>query len=104
MILLRIRGIDVDSELIRDAAADYPFESEAVLYLGQYHGYRDAPNTTTQDMIDQRDAIVSDLEAEYPVTIETFTAEEQEQILKERYTNSNTGEVNWPDWYTPINP
>jgi len=103
MILLKIYGVDVDSQLIRDAAADYPFDSESVLYLGQYHGYRDAPNPTTQDVIDQRDAIVSDLEAEYPVTIETFTAQQQEQIIKERYTDPQTGDVNLPDWYTPIN-
>jgi hypothetical protein len=103
MILLKIHGIEVTSELIRQAAQGYPFDSEAVLYLGQYHGYRDAPNPTTQDVIDQRDAIVSDLESEYPVTIETYTAEEQEQILKGRYTDPETGAVNWPDWYTPIN-
>jgi len=103
MILLKIKGMDVDSVLIREVAKDYPFDSQSVLYLGQYHGYRDAPNPTTQEIIDQRDAIVSDLEAAYPVTIETFTAEEQEQILKERYTHPDTGEVDWPDWYTPIN-
>lgn len=103
MILMQIRGIQVDSQLIRNAANDYPFNSESVLYLGQYHGYRDAPNPTTQDVIDQRDKIVSDLEVEYPVTIKTFTAEEQEQILKDRYTDSETGDVNWPDWYSPIN-
>jgi hypothetical protein len=102
MILLRIRGMDVDTKLIRDAAEDYPFDSQAVLYLGDYHGYRDAPNPVSQDVIDQRDRIVSELENAYPVVIETFTAQEQQAILRERYTDRETGEVTWPDWYTPI--
>jgi len=102
MILLKIRGMDVDSQLIRDAAADYPFSSESVLYLGKYHGYRDAPNPTTQSVMDQRDQIVADLEAEYPVSIETFTAQEQEAILRDRFTDPDTGEVVWPEWYTPL--
>jgi hypothetical protein len=102
MLLFRIRGMDVDSELIREAAADYPFDAQAVLYLGQYHGYRDAPNPVSQDVIDQRDQIVADLEAAYPVVIETFTAAEQEAILRDRHTDPETGEVTWPEWYTPL--
>jgi len=56
----------------------------------------------SQDVIDQRDQIVADLEAAYPVVIETFTATEQEAILRDRYTDPETGEVTWPEWYTPL--
>jgi hypothetical protein len=99
MILLQINGMDVNSELIRDAASEYPFDAQAVLYLPPFHGYRDAPNPTTQKIRDARDRIVAQLEQDYPVTIETFTAEEQDAIMRERFTNPETGEVNLPDWY-----
>lgn len=102
MILVKIHGMDPSTELIRQAAEQYPFDSQAVLYLGQYHGYRDAPNPVTKEVIDARDSIVAELEDQYPVTIETYTAEEQEQILAERYTDRETGDVQWPDWYTPL--
>jgi hypothetical protein len=99
MILLKIRGMDVSSELIRQAAANHPFDSQAVLYLGDYHGYRDAPHPETQDVKDERDQIVSDLEANYPVSIDTFTAQEQHNIMVDRYTNQD-GDTNLPDWYS----
>jgi len=99
MILIRVRGMDVTSEIVREAAKSRSFDSTSIVYMGDYIAYRDAPNPTTQTVKDMRDSIISDLELSYPVTIETFTATEQHDIMVDYHTDRN-GDLHLPDWYS----
>jgi len=86
--------MSVDSKLIREAAQNYSFDSQSILYIGEYVGYKDAPNPQSKEVKRQRDEIISELEQEYPVTIEKFNTREQHEIMIDQFKEGDL-----PDWY-----
>jgi hypothetical protein len=107
MILIRIIGMDPDSDTVRQAAESYGLNSDAIIHVGKYIGYRDAPNPTTDAVRAARDKIVSDIEADYPVTVETVSAAEQDRIIAARnyFPDAESGPTfAWPSWYEPADP
>ena len=73
-----------DSDTVREMAEGEDFDETSIVYIGQYIGYKDAPNLPDQAAQNARDAIADNFEREYGIPVEAISAEEQEEILEER--------------------
>jgi len=99
MILLRTTGGSLDSEAMRRVAEAESFDEQSIVYIGPYVGWREAPDVSSQAAEQARQSVTNRFSNRFNITVEALSADEQEEFLRERWTDEEPFDQA-PDWYS----